>query len=175
MGAVIVRHDEHGNPQVDTPTREFALLLGDRTILADTRAELVEALIPEYEQAAHTGAEEAVWLRYEFLAHLAGQLAEALAATATQQDRFDVGKLSEDEVNQLLQPGAPGQVPFTGHWASQEVPMLVLSVDYAPFTHLDRPTGNVRFLDSSTETTTIDTLVEAGLGELMVNEQPTAA
>lgn len=169
MGAVIVRNDEHGNNQVHDPQHEFALLMGDRTIMADTRSELLDGLLPGYEDArtGMRGGDEATWARHEFLSALAAQLGSVLLAEATQAGEMSPADLNEDELNYLLQPGTPGQAPFSGMW-EHPVPLVALRADYAPFTHVHLPEGNVRFLDASTETTTIDSLVEAGLAELMI-------
>lgn len=169
MGAVIVKNDEHGYNQVHDPQHEFALLMGDRTILAGTRSELLDGLLPGYEdgRTGMSGGDEALWARHEFLAALAAQLGSVLLAEATRAGEVSPVELTEGELNHLLQPGTPGQAPFTGTW-EHPVPLVALRIDYAPFSQLDLPEGNVRFLDASTETTTIDSLVEAGLAELMV-------
>lgn len=168
MGAVIVKNDEHGNNQVHDPQHEFALLMGDRTILADTRSELLDGLLPGYDaRTGIRGGDEALWARHEFLSALAAQLGSVLLAEATQAGEVSPADLNEDELNHLLQPGTPGQAPFTGTW-EHSVPLVALRIDYAPFSQVDLPEGNVRFLDASTETTTIDSLVEARLAEFMV-------
>lgn len=170
MTAIVVTHDEHGNTQVADPGRTFALLLGDRTILADTRTELVSALIDGYETllAGPRPVEETAWARCTFTLGVADLLAESLLSEAVSTGQLEVTDLSEDQINYLMPPERISARPFTGHWGAP-VPLIALRSDYAPFTHLPAPTGNVRFLDPSNETTLIDSLVEAGIGQLMVN------
>lgn len=171
MGAIVITHDEHGNSQVLEPDREFALVLGDRTILADTRTDLIEALNPGYRDllAGPNGQREAAWSRYTFLLGMADALASTVLASMVNAGQVDLAELTEDQLNFLMPPDRIRARPFTGEWTLQ-VPLVALRSDYAPFTDVTAPTGNVRFLDPSNETTFIDSLVDCGAARLLVNE-----
>ncbi|MPV51036.1 hypothetical protein GCG21_13675 [Pseudactinotalea sp. HY160] len=176
MGALIITHDEHGNSQVLEPDREFALVLGDRTILADTRTDLIEALNPGYADllAGPNGQREAAWSRYTFLLGAADALASTVLAAMVNAGDVEITALSEDELNFIIPPDRIQARPFIGNWTSR-VPLVALRSDYAPFTDVPEPTGNVKFLDPSNETTFIDSLVEAGIAHFMVNESAQVA
>lgn len=148
----------------------FALLLGDRTILADTRTELLAELIPGYgDLQAHgdMAPEEMAWARYCAAVSLADQLAEVLVGEAVRTGAVDPHSLSEDDINTVMPPDRMLSAPFEGTWGGA-LPLVLVRSDYVPHTQVPVPTGNVRFVDPTTEATLLDSLVEAGLAELMV-------
>lgn len=175
MGSIVVTHDENGTGQVTDPHYEFALVLGDRTVLADTRTELIDQLFPELQYsgllAGPHGAEEAAWARYTTAANLADQASAAILAGMANDGLIDVATdLSEDELNTLMPANRIGVAPFEGEWQRTDIPLILIRSDYQPHSPRELPTGNVRFLDPTNETTFIDSLVELGIAELHVRE-----
>lgn len=177
MAAVIVKHDEQGTPQVNGEHNfEFALLMGDRTILADTRTELVAAIIDtdgsgdEYLRLAEgeNAAEDTSWSRYVEMTRLAPYLAELVLVSAMESGTVSAHEMDADALNTIIAPDRLHGEPFVGEWNDDRVPLILIRADYEPFTDRPLPSGNVKFLDPSTETTFIDSLVEAGVCELLV-------
>jgi len=72
-------------------------------------------------------------------------LQESHLAAATNNGDFDPGAASEDTLTTMLGGKTVG---FTGvEWPDQAVPLYLITTDYAPFTDLPRPAGNVVYLD----------------------------
>ncbi len=150
----------------------FVLLHDDaKTTYADTATELVGVLIPGYDTIpAETGGDtpasdadhdKALWMRYGQAVNTATVLQESHLAAATNNGDFDPAAASEDTLTTML--GGKTTV-FTGaEWAEQAVPLYLIATDYAPFTDVARPAGNVVYLDPSTETAHLISLHEAGL------------
>ncbi len=150
----------------------FVLLHDDaKTTYADTATELVGVLIPGYDTIpAETGGDtpasdadhdKALWMRYGQAVNTATVLQESHLAAAVTNGDFDPVAASEDTLTTML--GGKTTV-FTGaEWAEQAVPLYLIATDYAPFTDVARPAGNVVYLDPSTETAHLISLHEAGL------------
>jgi hypothetical protein len=168
-------------PRDDHGSWPFLLLhAGDATqrptdislTFADTATELVGVLIPGYDAIPHSsGAEgavrgtpsdadhdEALWLRYSQAVATAELIQQHILAAAVINGDFDQAAASEDTLTTML---GGKTVVFTGeHWRWN---VLLVLIDYAPFTDVPRPTGRVAYLDPSTETTYLTSLHEAGL------------
>lgn len=175
MGSIVVTHDEHGNSQVLDPEHEFALLMPDRTVLADTRTELLDAVIDGYHQArtGQDGEREAAWLRYTTMLALADVAAASIFAAMVNDGTVALEDFSEDDLNTILPPNRIATRPFTGQWQGK-VPLILIRSDYEPHSHLEVPTGNVHFLDPTDESTFLESLTDAGLAELHVREDAAA-
>lgn len=166
MGTIVIDHDQTGTSQVQDPEHEFAMLTGRSTILADTRTELVAELIGGYADLNTTA--ETAWARHSTAVALADRLAEILLSTAI-ENGLDPHSVSEDQVNVIVPPERTSTPPFTGHWDGP-VPLVLIRSDYTPHTRLQVPTGDVRFIDPTNETTFLDSLVEADLIEVHIRE-----
>lgn len=146
----------------------FLLLHGEGdTTYADTATELVGALIPGYDDipsdpdtATDADHDEALWLRYGQAVVTAGILQEGLLAAAVNAGDVDVVDFGEDNLNILLGDKA---VPFTGEVWSEQVPLCLISIHYAPFTDRPQPAGRVVYVDPSTETAYLTSLHDIGL------------
>ncbi|MGC0252686.1 hypothetical protein [Pseudactinotalea sp. Z1748] len=175
MGSIVVTHDEHGNTQVLDPEHEFALLMPDRTILADSRTELLDAIIDGYHEArtGQEGDREAAWLRYTTLISLADVASAGIFAAMVNDGSVALEDFDENNLNTILPPSRIATRPFTGHW-DNKIPLILIRSDYEPHSHLELPTGNVYFLDPTNEATFLDSMVSAGMAELHVREDAAA-
>ena len=162
-----------------SPTREdgaswpFALLVGDDTVYADTRTELVAHVIPGYVDFAGDEAGDvlAFLARVDSAAGIVAEVQAVVLASATEDGDFVAEDESEIILTALLTPRGTGLidgVEFGGVW-THEVPLLLLTTDYAPFTESVPITGNVEYFDPSNETTYLEGLQSFGFVELFVN------
>lgn len=157
MSHLLLPHEDPTDlPEGDT--HPLAMLTPSGLVLADDYAELVDAAFPGYAEVQ--GETESAWQRYLYALGLAHQLNGALLS--------DLGEgaaaLTEDEANQALR-GDASLEPFTGHWPHAH-PLVLVRSDYHPHTRVPVPTGHVRMLDPTTETSLIGSLVEAGIVEV---------
>ncbi len=138
---------------------------------ADTATELVGVLIPDYDAipansdgdtpCSDADHDTALWMRYGQAVHTVTVLQESALAAATNNGDFDPAAASEDTLTTML---GGKTVVFTGEqWPEQAVPLYLIATDYAPFTDVPRPAGNVVYLDPSTETAYLISLHEMGL------------
>lgn len=154
----------------------FFMVHGDKATWADTRTELISALIDGYEDLPETpeGFEAAFDLRYAQAITLASDVQASMMAHAVESGAVDLGDLTStpvgDEQFQALLtertiPFDPrGTVLDTGDgpvWDC-EIPLVLIATDYAPFSGRPLPTGRVAFVDPSTETAYLDSLQAFG-------------
>ena len=140
------------------------------TTYADTATELVGVLIPGYDAIpAETGGDTpasdadhdtALGMRYDQAVQTVTVLQESHLAAATLNGDFDPEVASEDTLTTML---GGKTVVFTGAEWPEAVPLYLIATDYAPFTDVPRPAGNVVYLDPSMETAYLISLHEVGL------------
>ncbi|MEH0110719.1 hypothetical protein V6N00_13495 [Tersicoccus sp. MR15.9] len=160
----------------EVPTREdgtvypFVMLTPAQTVLADTRTELVATLIGGYDQhpEGEDGDDAALLDRYRFAVQVAGAHQQVLAAEATEAGTFNPAVEKEETLTAIFSP-RDERVLTPREW-SHPVTLVLVAFDYAPYTGVDRPTGNVLWLDPHTETSLLEGL--AGLGALTVVTAP---
>jgi len=100
-------------------------------------------------------------MRYDQAVQTVTVLQESHLAAATNNGDFDPALASEDTLTTML---GGKTVVFTGEqWPEQSVPLYLIATDYAPFTDVPRPAGNVVYLDPSMETAYLISLHEMGL------------
>jgi len=150
----------------------FVLVHDDEDITyADSATELVGVLIPDYDAipansdgetpCSDADHDTALWMRYGQAVHTVTVLQESALAAATNNGDFDPALAGEDTLTTML---GGKTVVFTGEqWPEQAVPLYLIATDYAPFTDVPRPAGNVVYLDPSTETAYLISLHEMGL------------
>lgn len=160
----------------ELPVREdgsaypFALVYLDRTILAETRTELVGQLIPDYQDIAEgaAGDAEALWSRYSSAVAIAGQWQQVLAANATEEGTFDTAVETEEVLTAIFTPREEKPV-VTGPW-EHKVPLILVRSSYVPYTSVEAPEGNIQWVDPYTETTFMDSLAALGVIETFAVE-----
>lgn len=155
----------------------YALVDNDgQVIFSDNAGELVALLIQGYADipASDTGHDLALVARYEALVEIAERAQRFLVDEAIERGTLDPLEAGEDVLTALFAPrerpwggmdGPDGQVSF--EW-DRPVPLILIATDYAPFTDRPCPTGNVLFLDPSTELSFMVSLDTLGLVKFMV-------
>jgi hypothetical protein len=173
------------------PWPYVAVTLSGLTYLADSVTEIIEATLPGYADLKFVdgagnvefideGNDVALVMRYVDLIGYAAGLQESLVGTAIERGDFDPALASEDVLTALF---AERIVPFEGvpltddvndervnlEW-ELEVPLVLMTSDYVPFTERPAPTGNIVWLDPTTELTYLRSLDRLGVMKLLVSE-----
>jgi hypothetical protein len=168
-----------------------ATALSGTTYFADSVTEIIEATLPGYVELKYVdntgdveffdeGNDLALVMRYDDLIGYATGLQESILNTAIESGAFDPTSVSEDVLTALM---AERIVPFEGiplnddpadvrvnlEW-NLEVPLVLLTSDYVPFTERHEPSGNIIWLDPTTELTYLRSLDRLGVMKLLVAE-----
>ncbi len=165
-------------------------MLGE-TYFADSVTEIIEVTLPGYAdlkfvddagnvELLDEGNDVALVMRYDDLIGYATGLQQSIVKTAIERGDFDPTAVSEDVLTALF---AERIVPFEGvpfsddvndervnfEW-ELDVPLVLMTSDYAPFTERPAPTGNIVWLDPTTELTYLRSLDRLGVMKLLVAE-----
>ena len=148
---------------------KYALLRGEQTILADEPGTLLGYLIDGYDDIPddEEGDEEALVMRVEQAVLICSTIQAMLCADATSEGKFNPAEESEETLTALL---GDRTIPVlhVAEW-THEVPLVVLTTDYAPYTTHTPPGGNVWWLDPSDEAIFLQSLSTHGLIQLYVH------
>lgn len=114
--------------------------------------------------------DECLVMRYEELVNLANKVQAFMVEEGADRGAIDLANAGEDVLTALFQDR---HVPFTGVWRdgepsfewTEDVPLVALATDYAPFTSRPAPTGRVVMLDPSSEMGYCLSLAALGLFE----------
>lgn len=141
----------------------YAMATDNGTLFADTVTELVAELIPGYAGLPETadGAIDALHARYEAAVSHANLIQGLLAAVANAEGEFDAAAESESTLTALFADREQFVADFTV-WDHQ-VPVVLIATDYAPYTDVPRPSGNITWLDPATETSLLQSLRDLGV------------
>lgn len=136
----------------------YALVRGDSATFSDHLSDLVGAVIPGY--SAVTDDESALLARWQCAAATATEVQQLIAAG----EGLDPSLESEDVLTAIFTDRAlPLPVEATASRWEHRVPLVLLATDYEPFTPAAKPSGNVRFIDSSTERAFLRSLADLGV------------
>ncbi|MFS0887026.1 hypothetical protein [Aeromicrobium sp. 179-A 4D2 NHS] len=144
----------------------FVMLHGERTVFADTRTELVGALIPGYDDIATGDDVTALVDRFGESVRLANTLQGFIAGVvANDPDApFSLATATEEELTLFLSDRLDRPVENIGvtHW-DHEVPLVLVTTMFEPHDpgH-EIPSGNVLWIDPTDETTFLDSLADLG-------------
>lgn len=166
----------------------FLMIHGEVATWADSLTELLTQIVEGYIFLEDTpeGHREALGLRYEQALSVATSTQTSFLIEGANRGEFDpdvmVGSPVGDEQLQALMiertvafdPSGTALDGFRDEngapvW-SHPVPLVLISTDYAPFTDLVAPTGNIVFIDPSSEATYLDSLHRVGRIVLLVND-----
>ena len=146
-----------------------------QVVFADDAGELVALFIEGYRfPRDDRGHDLALAARSEALVEVAERSQRYLVDEAVEGGVLDPLAAGEDALTALF---APRTRPWEGRstedgTASYEwdgpVPLILLATDYAPFTDRPQPTGNVVYLDPSTEVSFLVSLDTLGLVKFLV-------
>ena len=168
-----------------------AVTISGQTYFADSVTEIIEATLSGYadlkfvDDAGNVefideGNDVALVMRYDDLIGYATGLQQSVVGTAIERGDFDPAAVSEDVLTALF---AERIVPFEGvpfsddvndervnlEW-ELDVPLVLMTSDYMPFTERPAPTGNIFWLDPTTELTYLRSLDRLGVMKLLVSE-----
>ena len=141
----------------------FLMAHGDQITWADTRSELVAALIDGYDEIADSpdGVTEATWARYRQTMAVTADVQASILADATDKGAFDPEQLAATPEGETILTALMVErtVPFTElvEWTF-EVPLVLIESDYAPFTDRARPDGRIIWIDPSDERRYLESL-----------------
>lgn len=136
----------------------YALVRGEATVFSDHLSDLVGAVIPGY--SAATDDEAALLARWQCAAATATEVQQLIAAG----EGLDPSVESEDVLTAVFTDRAlPLPAELVGERWEHRVPLVLLATDYEPFTPAAKPSGNVRFIDSSTERAFLRSLADLGV------------
>lgn len=160
-------------------TDTFAMARGGETYTAASLTELVAELIAGYLDMSD---DEATLARYATTALTVSELQQLAAAQAVAEGTFSPDTAGEAMLTAIFAPRTttvmPGAVLVPSPldlnalgldlaWGAA-VPLFLTATDYAPYTDLPRPTGNVFWIDPGTERSFLISLAQAGVIEFYV-------
>lgn len=129
----------------------YAYITEREMVYADTVTELCSYLIPTYDQLVEAGDDTSMLeARVENLAHRIG-IAQAMSLEQVLLQRDEA--LPDEVMTAVLEP--KDRTPIhVDEWPLTDLPLLLLTTQYAPFTAVPRPRGAaVHFYDPRTERT----------------------
>lgn len=159
-------------PRPDGGRWPFLLISNAGFVYADSLIDLVGHVIPGYEDVedSYEGDVQAFILRVEAAAQIA-TIVQALAVRGADEDPesgFTVADASEDVLTALFSPRGVAVLPFTGVW-EEEVPLVLVSADYRPYTSTELPSGNVAFIDPTDDRLFLESLEGVGFIEVRMD------
>lgn len=177
--AFVIQEDPHVLPTHEDGS-PFPLVLleysahAEGAVFADTYAELVGQMIEDYpvEQTTDADWQRANEMRYQYMVEVANEMQMAITLTAEKE-----GRLADATEHLLWVLSGPRdqhiEVPG-GAWNIKDLPLVLLTVNYAPFTDHERPGGDdICWLDPYDDRSFIHSLV-AARGELTLRVHPKA-
>lgn len=148
----------------------FAMTTDEHTVFADSATELVGHLIDGYDQIddSDEGHDQALSARAGAAAGIAAQMQAVIAASLTEQRKFDPQAESEETLTAIFSDRETFVADF-GSW-DHEVPLILVRTGYAPYTDRPAPSGNIGWIDPATETTLLRSLDALGAIAFLVAE-----
>jgi len=162
---------------VDGERYEHSLLYGERTIaFADSLGELIDLILPGYAALPDdpSGDDAALIARHDHIAQVANAIQGGFNEQASERGLLDMATADENLTTAL---GHDRSLPWSGMvdgagessyvWQS-DIPLVLLTTDYAPFTDRPSPQGEaIVMLDPSDEATYLASLTKLGLVQYM--------
>lgn len=147
----------------------FIMLRNGKAILADTRTELVGALIPGYDSL--DDEQDALVERFRQAIVTANFIQEFLAAMYCQEAELSMVDLTEEELTAFFTNRLDHPTDILGleQW-HHDVPLVLVTSLFEPYDDRVPPTGNVMWIDPTNETTYLSSLAELGQLELFIKE-----
>lgn len=138
------------------------LIRADETIAGDSVTDLLEAIIDGYDQIDHTpeGDVEALGLRYDAAVHVAN------LAQMAQNEYVGIPEGITDDEYVALTADRSSPLAMDFEWTLDPTLVLV-ATDYAPYTDIPAPEGNVHFINPHTEESFLLTTSDVGVWSYM--------
>lgn len=143
-----------------------ALESADGTVIfADSLTEILGQLIDGYvASTSEEGAVQAFNDRVDYAVRQANVRQGMFALMATDDGQFDPDVESEETLTAIF-ADRDEFVPVVELWAGH-VPLVLIETEYAPYTDVPRPAGNVRWVNPATDLTLLRSLAAFGDFEL---------
>lgn len=152
-------------PIADPENGQFSLRIGERTVWADRNDELLAAVIgPEYLE--EDDPEVLFLMRLEHAIVIATAVQESIVATAVQHQDLDE---TTDEAAWTALLAARETVEPGVRWEHQ-VPLVLVSSLFAPYSEKGRPIGNVAWIDPTDDVAMLDSLQGLGVIEILEHD-----
>lgn len=144
----------------------FVMLHGDRTVFADTRTELVGALIPGYDDIDADDDVTALVDRFNTAVRIANNLQGFIAGVVANDPNaeFSLATATEEELTLFLSDRLDRPVENIGvtHW-EHDIPLVLVTTMFEPYdTGHEIPSGHILWIDPTDETTFLDSLADLG-------------
>lgn len=174
MARRIITGDPTGQTRKDDGSLwPFVMIHNDRTVFADTRTELVGALIKGYDDIDPTDSVTALVDRFDEALALANRLQGFIAGVVASdpESDFTYGDATEEELTLFLSDRLerPEQNIGVTHW-EHEVPLVLITTMFQPHDDAEIVTGNVIWIDPTDETTFLDSLESVGQIRLFTSQ-----
>lgn len=159
MASVVIEKFDGTTPLREDGSRwPFILTAGDMAIMADHNSDLVNALDGNYQSIPEEDVEAALIARGAVATNFAAfRQAELLN---DYQESDGAVEVTEDDL-QVIFGNRSTALKIEGTW-DHPVKLVGVATDYAPYTGLPAPKGNIVLIDPYTDTTLLRTLAEAG-------------
>lgn len=174
MTRLVYTEDNFPLEREDGTKWPFIMLRNNKAICADTRTELVGALIPGYDDISvdADGDDAALVERFKQALVTADFLQEFLAGVAANdpENEFSLAEATEEELTAFLTKriDRPTEILGIDHW-EHDIPLILVTTLFEPFDEGHPiPTGNIMWIDPSDETTYLRSLAELGQIQLFV-------
>ncbi|WP_121253045.1 hypothetical protein [Nocardioides ferulae] len=151
----------------------YAVQRGTTTILSDSLTEILGALMPEYDEIPRTpaGDDQALVFRYQAAVSAANQVQSYWSGRMASEGEFVPVETDDDTLHTLLNDRLY-PVEDVDRW-THPVPLILVSIDYAPYTERTPPRGNVKWIDPHDELLFLHGLAGLGLIAFMVHGDET--
>lgn len=143
----------------------FAMPVNGSVVFADSATSVIDFLIPGYEELDD---DEALHVRVGHAASTAAVVQTAMIESAIESG-FDLAAQSEAALTALL---TDKDIPVDGGPFDLDVPVVLVSTLYEPFTSRPKVGGNIVWLDPSDELTYLRSLAGAEVITLLVFAPP---
>lgn len=153
---------DHSPTALEEGAGRFCLRIGERTVRADRNDELLAAVIG-FEYLEESDPEVLFLMRLEQAIVIATAVQESIVANAVQRRDLDE-TTDEDTWTALL---AERETVHPGVRWEHQVPLVLVSSLFAPYTERDQPIGNIAWIDPTDDVTTLESLQGLGVIELL--------
>lgn len=134
---------------------------GDEITYADTAAEALAVLISGYGDIPDDDIEEAEIARFEHAAQVASVVQAHVVQRAIEKAEFSLEDADEDTLTALMTDKTRA-ISVDGAW-SREIPLILVDLNYAPYSPHPVPTGNVVLLSAHNEVDYLTSLSALGM------------
>ena len=163
---------ETPQPRPDGSLWPYAMVdLSGSTHCADSASDIINLGLSGYADL-DPESDDALAMRYDDLVSYAYALQQSELVASIESESFDPAAANEAVLTALfsekLVPFEPEADGLPMEWPDEYPTLFLIATDYAPFTTRPTPSGNVTFLDPSTELTYLHSLNDVGVIHLLV-------